>query len=515
MAISNTLAPKLSLQTSLYPKTSLNTQTTTASGVKPLASPPMQTNIGAQFPSSSPQGVGATAIKGLVKPPPSTNVSAKVPTPLASNDSSYKYNTQTGALNTNYSGYTAPPPINPPTGQTGAIPPPPQQYSQTNPATFPTLVNATANQATRLNDQASNINTTAGLIGSQGQVTPQEQAAKDKLANLIGIQGSVNANIENHPSEFAFQMGREAVAGRNIEAMRQSLAAQSEAYSSTRQANTQAYTGQANAQNAAGGLMSSAGGILNNAAGQLAPQVTGYGQTAYNPGTNTFGADGGGNLDPQTQATSLAQKVINKQMTYEQAISSIGYAGSAGTNFLNSAITQVGGNPLSLQAQGTTQQGVITSQGTQVAQYQSALQQGQNLQAQLTDLIKTFGLNPNDVNVVNAGLQKIAQNTSSAQYKQLQNYINDVANTYAQILTPPGGAATDTTRGIASSMLDATASGQSILSVMKSLDNAAKAKIAGIPTTGGSSGGGSITTQAADGNTYGFYQDAQGLWHAK
>ncbi len=146
------------------------------------------------------------------------------------------------------------------------------------------------------------------------------------------------------------------------------------------------------------------------------------------------------------------------------------------------------------QAAGSALGGVTASQTQQVEGYKSALQQGQNLQSQLTDLISTFGLNPNDLNTANIGIQKIAQNTSSPQYKILANYVNDIANTYSQILTPPGGSATDTTRGIATSMLDATASGQSLLSVMQSLDNAAQAKIAGVQTTGSSSTGSSGST---------------------
>lgn len=251
--------------------------------------------------------------------------------------------------------------------------------------------------------------------------------------------------------------------------------------------------------NQAGGLANTQNsqqiGALGAAVSSTQPQLGSYGQTYYQP-TQAGQTGTQGNLDPQTQAASLAQKVMSNQMTYDQAISSMGYAGSAGTTFLNNAITSAGGNPLSLQAQGTTQQGIISTQGQQVAGYQSALQQGQNLQSQLSDLITTFGLNPNDVNAVNAGLQKIAQNTSSPQYKILSNYVNDIANTYAQVLTPPGGSATDTTRGIATSMLDATASGQSLLTVMKSLDAAAQAKIAGVTTTGTNQSSGSSTASS-------------------
>jgi len=48
-------------------------------------------------------------------------------------------------------------------------------------------------------------------------------------------------------------------------------------------------------------------------------------------------------------------------------------------------------------------------------------------------------------------------------------------------------------------MLDATASGQSLLTVMQSLDQAAKAKIAGVPTQTGSSSGNTSSTNAPAG----------------
>jgi hypothetical protein len=88
------------------------------------------------------------------------------------------------------------------------------------------------------------------------------------------------------------------------------------------------------------------------AGGQLAqPQVAGYGQTVFDPVTGQY-SGGGGNMDPQQQATNFAQQVMNGSMTYDQAMSSMGYAGGAGANFLNNAITQAGGDPLALQASG-------------------------------------------------------------------------------------------------------------------------------------------------------------------
>lgn len=312
-------------------------------------------------------------------------------------------------------------------------------------------------------------------------------AAVQNLKDLKTAEAAQFGKIESQPIPIEFQQGREAALARQYASQNQAAQEAVNQQQQQIQNQIQGVGVQQTGFNQAGSLALTGQGQSQAAYGTAIsasqPQLGGYGQTYYNPLQPN---QGGNSLDPNSQASSLAQQVISGQTTYDQAMSAMGYAGPAGATFLNNAITQAGGNPLSLQAQGTTQQGVISTQGTQIAGYQSALQQGQNLQTQLTDLIGQFGLNPNDINAVNAGLQKIAQNTSSPQYKILQNYVNDVANTYAQVLTPPGGSATDTTRGIASSMLDSTASGTSLLQVMKSLDEAAKAKIAGVSTTGGS-----------------------------
>jgi hypothetical protein len=222
----------------------------------------------------------------------------------------------------------------------------------------------------------------------------------------------------------------------------------------------------------------------------------------FDPTTKSFTAPGvaGGagttnssfapTFNPQTDATNYAKAVINHQISLADARSAMSYAGSSANNYLNSAIIAQGGNPTTLEAQA----GVQGAQATQVEGYKSALQQGKNLQSQLNDLITQLGLNPSDLNLANIGIQKIAANVSSPGYKILSNYVNDIANTYSQILTPPGGSATDTTRGIAASMLDATAKGTTIMDVMRSLDSAAEAKIAGTQTIGtgntsGSTGG--------------------------
>lgn len=239
---------------------------------------------------------------------------------------------------------------------------------------------------------------------------------------------------------------------------------------------------------------------LTSAAAAAKPTVEGYGQTSFNPLTQSFGSQSGASAgtsgapsyDPAQDAQNFGTAVMSGKMTYDQAVSSMGYT-SVGKNTLDQAILKMGGNPLSLQAKGSATQSVIGTQSQQQAAYQSAHQQAQNLQSQLTDLIKKFGLNPNDLSAANAGLQTIARNTSSPQYQILSNYLADVASRYAQILTPTGGSQTDTTRGVATGMLNNLASGQSIIQVMNGLDQQAQAVIAGVSTTGGSTGGSSGT----------------------
>ncbi len=165
-------------------------------------------------------------------------------------------------------------------------------------------------------------------------------------------------------------------------------------------------------------------------------------------------------------------------MSYSDALAALGYAGPTATALLAKAITDAGGNVTTLQAQ----TGVQGAQEQQAQAYQSAYQQGKALQSQLTDLISTFGLNPNDLTAANAALQTIARNTSDTRYQALQNYVNDIANTYAQILTPAGGNPTDYKTGLAQSMLNGVASGQSITDQMGILDQQAQAKIQNVRT---------------------------------
>lgn len=232
---------------------------------------------------------------------------------------------------------------------------------------------------------------------------------------------------------------------------------------------------------------------LGTAISAAAPQAVSYSNQYLNPQTGTPINPQAGQ-DIASQVALHVQRIQNNQETLQDAQSALGAYGLAGTNALQTALgsgfnVNTNAGAASGQQTAATVPGTVNAQQqTQIAGYKSAQQQGQNLASQASDLINTFGLNPSDLNAANGGIQRIAENTSSWQYKALNNYLADIASRYSQILTPPGGTATDTTRSVASGMLDNLASGTSLQKVLQTLDDQANAVIAGVPTSSGSQG---------------------------
>lgn len=351
-------------------------------------------------------------------------------------------------------------------------------------------------QTTGYNPQTGAQFNTAGVQNPVPQVPPTPSAPPISYGGLIGnVVNSANRNqqVGQNAADIANrfgqqiadvgQQGAKAEAGYlttgtnpvgegNAAVVNQSVAAQQQALAQGESAALQGTSQQITAnQNQTTGL--------TGAANLAQPQLAGFNQQSFDPTTGQF--SGGGNVD--SAVASVAQKVQNGTMSYDQAASELSPYGVQGTNALRAAL----GSNFNVN-QSNSNATIQGEQNAQVQRYTSAFQQGKNLQSQLSDLITTFGLNPNDVNAANVGLQAIARNTSDPRYQLLQNYVNDIANTYSQILTPTGGVQTDSARDIATSMLNATASGESILKVMQGLDNAAQAKIAGVKTMGGTQG---------------------------
>lgn len=384
--------------------------------------------------ASHPGVLPTTPVKKITAADGSTT-EFHAPVVKAPDDLSNKYNTSTGVLNTNYKD-----------------------------------PNASATNTSAPADTTSKPDVTyPGLVGGAVTAAKGNEAIGQRAADIAAQYGKQISDIGQKGAGLTagqLTTGTSPVAEGNAAITAQTIAAQQQAAATGEQA-ALAGTGQQLTAN------QNTATALNTAAG-LTPEALRYGGAA------------GGTLNPLNNLDSIATQVINGQISPAQA-KAMGGGISTWEGALNQALLAKNPQYNEAQVQGKYEatQGAAGTQAGTVQAYTSALQQGQNLQSQLTSLITTFGLNPTDINKANQGLQVIANNVSDPRYKILQNYVNDIANTYAQVLTPPGGSATDTTRGIATSMLDATMAGQGLITVMKSLDEAAKAKIAGVPTAGG------------------------------
>lgn len=239
---------------------------------------------------------------------------------------------------------------------------------------------------------------------------------------------------------------------------------------------------------------------LGTAAGLAAPQVTSFGQTAFNPLTSQFNG-GSSNLDPQTTASQLAQKVTSGQMTYDQAASSLGYAGGAGTQFLNNAIRQLNPNFNIPQANATIagQQDVAKN----VVGMQAANNAAKGIENTITGFLASNpDLNPSKLaagNVINQWIQ--GKQLTDPKYQTLFNYINEYISTLAPILGV-GGDTTNLKTEIAQSFINAQASGASIAQVLKSISSLADQKISNFQS--GGLGGNTQNNSGASSGLYNF-----------
>lgn len=328
---------------------------------------------------------------------------------------------------------------------------------------------------------------------TSGPAYQQQQKVASDINALDQEYAAQKAAMSSDPNlSIEFKQGREQVIDQQYSARRAALSNQ---LVSAQQAVGQQITGvqtQQSGVNQAGGLaqtgqqMTQTG--LTSAAQLAQPVQVPYGIPLVSPQTGTQVGGTGGGVQPSDPFYKTMESYANLLATNQGSAvpSSI-----TSNSVLNAQLIEMAKkinpsfNVNVATGAGAAQTSTAGSQSQQIQALQSALQQGQNLQSQFKDLLNNFGLNPSDINKANQGLQVIANNISDPRYQILQNYINDIANTYAQILTPAGGNVTDQTRSTASSMLNATMSGQGLQTVMQSLDEAAKAKIAGVPTSGG------------------------------
>jgi hypothetical protein len=258
---------------------------------------------------------------------------------------------------------------------------------------------------------------------------------------------------------------------------------------------------------------------LGTAANLAAPAVAPYGQTVFNPLQPGFA---GGNMDPQTQANSVAQQLISGQMTYEQAVEAMQYAGTAGTNFLNQALTSMGANPLQLQAQGLASQTNLQTTGTATTgiarvgleettrnynQLLGAAQAAHNQSNNVVTILDKTGLNNISSTDYNKALNSIQRRFSDTDFAALQTALNEAQIMYTNLLSTGGGTPSGNELN-AITALNINQSAAAIKSSIQQLETAASFRLQALDSirtqyqSNLNTGGGMTGATGGGGNTF-------------
>lgn len=436
----------------------------------PLAKPPAQTaltqaqNTG-YGTNGAPMSVVPTALKSTPAPAPvaakpaataPVSTSSSVPPSPTSSQNGTVYNVPytnpvTGQTNYYAGAASGAPQSNagnpPPQIQPQQIQPPPQNtgvvgssngvasnaYSNTNPVTYPGAVNNLANAAQPNATQTGLVQNLAGVANSNPlQNGGAYEAYSKAVQNLNDLKQKIamaNSNIDQEAIPLNFQQGRKQVLSTQFASQLDA------AQQAVNQAQAALGYGISEQQTQQSGLTSALGGAntqqaqtlsgLGAAAGYAQPQLGSYGQGYYNPLTANSSSNSPYGTGPAAAA-----------------------------------------NVQSIQDHTKT-----------INDWSASRQSATNIGNQLTSFLNANAVNPSDFNATNKLLQFIGQNTSSPQYKQFYNLVTDLANTYAPVLGQ--GDASNYKVQLAQSLLDGTASGQTIPQILAGLDAQAQTKIAG------------------------------------
>lgn len=326
------------------------------------------------------------------------------------------------------------------------------------------------------------------------------RAIAEKYGSEINRVGQLGAGAQ----AGALSTGTDVVGRGNAAIASQStsqrMAALSDALNAELQGTGQQLTGQqqliTGLTSALGSADTQRGQAIQSAinAGTLAqPSATSFGQTVFDPVTGGF-SGGSEGMNPQLVAQQLANAVKSGQMTYEQAVSSLGYAGGAGQQFLNQALGSDFNAPLS--------SATIGGQADVIGQL-PALYGAEVAAEGLKDQIVTYlasnpGLNPTDLAKGNLLKQWIeGKQLTDPKYQTLFNLLNEYTNTLTPILGV-GGSPTNLKTQIAQDFINAAASGQSIAEVLNNMQAISKSKLQNLQS--GAMGGGVASSPTLPGS---------------
>lgn len=392
----------------------------------------------------------------------------------------------------------------------GLLPPPTQQQQApaVPPNSFTGLVTRTADAGTPSNDQAKlqrklaeEAEKNRGIAENAQRLSEQygseianigklgAGAVAGNLSTGTNIVGSGNAAIASQSASSRMQ-----ALGTGLDAALKGTGQQLTAQEQLQQGLTSAL-GSANTQQQLGIS------ALGTAAGYAQPQVTGFGQTAFDPLSAQFGGGSAG-LQPQQVASQLANAVRSGQMTYEQAVSSLGYAGGAGQQFLNQALGQ-GFNIPQTQANLSGQMGVLET----LPQLEAADTAAEGIKSMITTyLASNPTLNPSDAALANQFKAWVeGKQLTDPKYQTLFNYLNEYTNTLAPILGV-GGSPTNLKTEIAASFVNPRAGGASIAEVLNNLSTLSRNKVQNLRS--GATGGGVVSSSQSYGTGGGGFAEA-------
>lgn len=353
------------------------------------------------------------------------------------------------------------------------------------------------NQAAQIAQQYGNRITNIGQAGTKaagGYETTGTSPVAEGNAGVIARNTAALQSAQAAGGQMALQGTAQRLTGQGQAATAANAAAG--------QANTglgYQQAGLINAGNLGVSQQNATTGALNNAATQIKPEVTGYGQTSFDPATGQFGGAGDGGL-PAGVMQQYAQMAATGQYSSIPSFITSNPVLSAQLNVaakgLNPKYTPIGSQGAG-QVLGNIP--ALTSANTAAEGIKNTIQSYLQANPQLNSSELAAG------NVLQQWIQ--GKQLTDPKYQTLFNYLDEYTNTLAPILGV-GGNPTNLKTEIAQGFINAAASGQSISEVLNSMSMLATNKIQDIQS-GALGGGTSVPAptknpQRGSGMTTGF-----------
>lgn len=384
---------------------------------------------------------------------------------------------------------------------------------------------------TQLASAANPNNTQTGLLRSLTQaadgntrIGQNAQSIADLYSPEIGRVGQLGAAAQAGYGST----GSNIVGAGNAAIASQNASARMSALSAAEQAQLLGNQQQLAAQ---GQLQSGYGTALGGANTQQAQQLSGLGAAAGNANTQQAQQLSGLNSAAgyaQPQLGSISSIVYNPLDNTQQNVLGNNVPGG-----LSGAASLQGGYNAALsnaQTQGTTATNIAAQGATQAVQnYNNLNAANTQFEGQASQLLTTLtqGQLNGSLPTANKIINSLGGNLGSPQVAALNAAFAETQAAYTNLLSSSGGTPTSQDQQ-AISALDINSTPQQIAQSIQQLQAAAKIKLGAAQNLAqgyGSSlySGGSHSSaqgpvqqvQAADGQTYGFYQDASGKWHAQ